>query len=180
MLLLSSHREMPHWPPSKLPDTALSSAPTPGAPSTSLPAPSAAPLLHQRRSSPADQSHCGQPTSALLRPSQPHPKHRTAKYFLPNHSDPADDPYSSLPPSYPHRRSPPPQRSLPVSPSPLFGSQTCPSPHRLTLRPLHCRPLAEFHQQVVDADRGEGMPCFVSGRKAEMDWASPLWMGRAL
>jgi hypothetical protein len=54
-----SRHEMPARSPSKLPDTALSSTQTLGATSTSLPAPSAAPLLHHRRSSPAELSHRG-------------------------------------------------------------------------------------------------------------------------
>jgi hypothetical protein len=46
---LSCHETLP-WSPSKPLDTAPSFAPTLGAPSTSLPTPSAAPLLHHRRS----------------------------------------------------------------------------------------------------------------------------------
>jgi hypothetical protein len=58
-----SHRETPPQSPSKLPDTALSSAPTPGAPSTSLPTPSAAPLLHRHRSPPLGLRRHGTPLS---------------------------------------------------------------------------------------------------------------------
>jgi hypothetical protein len=98
-----SHHEMPHRSPSELPITALSSAPTPGAPPTSLPTPSAAPLLHHRRSSSAEPSQHRQPALAILRPSQPHPKHRTTEYILSNRTDPAGDPYSGLSPSLHHR-----------------------------------------------------------------------------
>jgi hypothetical protein len=128
--------------PFELSITASSSALTPGAPLTSLQAPSAAPLLHHCRPSLTKPSDCGQPTPALLRLSRPHPRHRVTEYILPNSSDPTGDPYSSLPPSLPHRRSPPPQRSLPVSSSPLFGSQTGLSPCQFAPRPLHHRPLA--------------------------------------
>jgi hypothetical protein len=55
--------------PSKLPITAPSSAPMPGATRTSLLVPTAAPLLHHRRSSPAELSHREQPAPTLLRPS---------------------------------------------------------------------------------------------------------------
>jgi hypothetical protein len=119
--------------------TAPSSTPTSGAPLTSLPAPSAAPLLHHRHSSPVEPSDRGQPTPAILQPSRPHPKHRATEYIHPDRSDPTSDPYSGLPPSLPHRRSPLPQRSLLVSSSPLFDRQTGLSPRRLTPQPLHRR-----------------------------------------
>jgi hypothetical protein len=88
--------------------TALSSAPTLGAPPTSLPVPLAAPPLPHSHSSLADPSHHGQSALALLQPSRPNPKHYATKYILPNRSDPASDPYSGLPPSLPRRWSPPP------------------------------------------------------------------------
>jgi hypothetical protein len=158
-----SRCEMPPRSPFELPVTALSSAPMSGAALTSLPAPSSAPLLHHHCSSPAEQSHHGHPAPAILRPSRPHPKHHTAEYILPDHSDPAGDPYSSLPPSLPRRRSPLSQRSLSVSSSHLFGCQTGSSPHRLAPRPLHRRPPVGFHRQLTGADGEEGLPCFVSG-----------------
>jgi hypothetical protein len=128
--------------PSKLPVTALSSAPMLGSLPTSLLAPSPAPPLHHRRSSPADPRHRGQPAPAILRSSRPHPKHRAAEFILPDCSDPTGDPYSGLPQSLPYRRSPPAQRSLPVSSSPLFSRQTGLSPCRLAPRPLHRWPPA--------------------------------------
>jgi hypothetical protein len=131
--------EMPPWSPSELLVTAPSSAPTPGAPPTSLLASSAAPPLHHRRSSLAKPSHRRQPALAILRLSQSHPKHCTAKYILPDRSDPVGDPYFLLPPSLPCRRSPPPQRSLLMSSSLLFNHQNGPSPRRLAPRPLHRR-----------------------------------------
>jgi hypothetical protein len=57
-----SHRKMPPLSPSELPDTTLSSTPTLVAPSSSLPAPSAATLLHH--------SHC--PPLSLRLPGTPH------------------------------------------------------------------------------------------------------------
>jgi hypothetical protein len=72
------HRETPPRSPFEHSITTPSSAPTSGAPPTSLPVPSAAPPLHHRRSSPAELSHRGQPTPAILRLSRPHPKHRAA------------------------------------------------------------------------------------------------------
>jgi hypothetical protein len=100
---LLSHHEMLARSPSELPVTPSSSTSTSGAPPTS-----AAPPLHHRRYSPTELSHHGQPALALLLPSRPHPKHRAAEYILPNYSDPTSDPYSGLPPSLPHRRSPRP------------------------------------------------------------------------
>jgi hypothetical protein len=60
--LLSRHETLPRSP-SKLLDTALNSAPTSGAPSTSLSVPSSAPLLHRRRSPPLGLCHRGTPDS---------------------------------------------------------------------------------------------------------------------
>jgi hypothetical protein len=137
-----SHREMPPRSHSELLVTAPSSAPMPGATRTTLSALSTATPLHHRRSTPAEPSHCGQPAPTILRPSQPPPKHHTAEYILPNCSDPAGDPYSILPSSLPRCQSPPPQRSLPMSSSPLFGHQTGLSPCWLAPRPLHRRPSA--------------------------------------
>jgi hypothetical protein len=103
-----SRHETPPQSPFELSVTAPSSTSTLGAPPTSLLVPSAAPPLHHRCSSPTEPSHHGQPAPAILQPSWPHPKHRAAEYILPNRSDPTGDPYSSLPPSLPHHRSPPP------------------------------------------------------------------------
>jgi hypothetical protein len=63
MLPSLSHREPSSRSPSKPPDTTPSSAPTPGAPSTPLPAPSAANLLHHRRSPPLGLHRHGTPCS---------------------------------------------------------------------------------------------------------------------
>jgi hypothetical protein len=96
-----SHHETPPRSPSELPVNAPSSTSTSGAPPTSLPTPSAAPLLHHRRSSSVELSHHGQPVPAILQPSRAHPNHRAAKYILPDRLDPTGDPYSDLPLSLP-------------------------------------------------------------------------------
>jgi hypothetical protein len=156
-----SHREMMPRSPSELPVTTPSSAPTPGAPQTSLPVPSAALPLHHHLSSLAEPSHRGQPTPAILRPSRPHPKYRAAEYILPDCSDPPVTPYSGLLPSLPCCRSPSPQRSLLVSNSPLFSRKTGLSPHRLTPRPLHRRPPADRISPATHrCRRGRRSPLF--------------------
>jgi hypothetical protein len=171
-----SHCETPPRSPSELPVTALSSAPTSGAPRTSLLMPSAAPLLHHRRSSLAKLSHRRQHAPALLRPSQPHPKHRSTKYILPNHSDPTGDPYSGLPPSLPHRRPASPPRAHHDEPLCCICPKLEPSP--LGLAPWHLlpQPLAAGWSDSADEPRageewGE-LPCFIPGRKAQVGQAT--------
>jgi hypothetical protein len=136
-----SHREMPPRSPSELPVTTLSSALTLGAPQTSLPAPSAAPPLHHRRSSLVEPSHHGLLALALLRPSRPHPKHRVAEYILPNRSNPTGDPYSGLPPSRPHHRPASPLRGPHGEPLCRLCLKSKPSPPGLAPWHLLPRPL---------------------------------------
>jgi hypothetical protein len=75
-----SHRETPPRSPTELPDTTSSSAPTPGAPTTSFPVSSAAPLLHRRRSLSLGLRHRGTPrplalVSPLLSPASKPVRH---------------------------------------------------------------------------------------------------------
>jgi hypothetical protein len=71
-----SHCEMPPWSLSEPPVTTLSSALTPGAPSTSVSVPSAASLLHHRRSPPLGlhrrgTRHSGEPSPLFGRQTGP-------------------------------------------------------------------------------------------------------------
>jgi hypothetical protein len=118
--------------------------------SMTLPAPTpTTPPAPHRHSSLLNACHYGQPAPTSLRPSRPHPEHRATEYFLPNRSDPAGDPYSGLPASFPHRRSPPLWTSLPGDLLPPCHPKTGPPPYRLAPRTLpatphhrHCRNLA--------------------------------------
>jgi hypothetical protein len=67
--LLSHHETQPRSP-FELPNTVPSSTQTPGAPSTSLPVHSAAPLLHHRRSSLLGLHRCGTPLISATKPGR--------------------------------------------------------------------------------------------------------------
>jgi hypothetical protein len=79
------------------------------------------------------------------------------------------------------RRSPPPQRSLPVRSTPLFGRQTGPSPHRLAPRPLHRRPpaahLSDFTGNSPVPTGEKASP--ILSQAERLRWARPLRSGWA-
>jgi hypothetical protein len=117
-------------------------------------------------------SHCEQPTPAPLQLPRPHPKHRATEYFLPNRSDPASNPCSGLPTSFPHHRSPPQWTSLPMSPltpppSPLppIRSATLPAYSPAT-PPAAGQP--DFAGKPPVPMGKKASPGSTSGQKAEM------------
>jgi hypothetical protein len=92
-----SRHEPPPWPPFEPPDTAPSSAPMPGCPSTSLPVPSAAPLLHHHRSQLLSLHRHGTPRSGEPSPlfghqTRPPPYQRALRPLLHHHRPAAGRP----------------------------------------------------------------------------------------
>jgi hypothetical protein len=90
-----SHCEMPPWSLSEPPVTTLSSALTPGAPSTSVSVPSAASLLHHRRSPPLGlhrrgTRHSGEPSPLFGRQTGPSPAGLLSGHSTVAHRSPAD------------------------------------------------------------------------------------------
>jgi hypothetical protein len=124
-----------------------------------------------------------QPTLTSLRLSQPHPKHHAAEYFLPNRSDPAGDPYSGLPTSFPHRRSPPLWTSLlgelPLPRLPKPG----PPPYRLAPRTLPATPRHRHRRNSAGPPSTGAMGASSPASRSWAKWpsgprplAGPAWL----
>jgi hypothetical protein len=103
-------------------------------------------------------------STASTPPQAPH-----RRVLLPQPLGPAGDPCSGMPTSFPHRWSPPPRTSLPMSPPPSppppirFATLTVCSP----ATPLPTTRPTGFYRQAASADGGESLPCFlVVGQKA--------------
>jgi hypothetical protein len=132
------------------------------------------PLAPHRRSSPLDSHCCGQSTPASLQPSRPHPEHSVAEYFLPNSSDPAGDPDSSLTASFPHRRCPPLWTSLPGELLPPRRPKTSPPPYRLAPQTLPATPRHRHHRNSAGPPLTGAMGASSPASRSWAKWPSGL------
>jgi hypothetical protein len=123
---------------------------------------------------PLDVNHHRQPTPASLRPSQQHPEHRAAEYFLPNCSGPAGDPYSGLPASFPRRRSPPLWTSLPGELLPPRHPNTSPPPYRLAPRTLPATPRHQHRRNSAGPPSTGAMGANSPASRSRAKWPSGL------
>jgi hypothetical protein len=174
------HRAPP--PPASLYPTAASLSSTPRwCTSTTLPASApTTPSAPHCRSSPLDARRHGQSATASLRLSRPHPEHRAAEYFLPKCSDPASDPYSGLPASFPRRRSPPLRTSLPGELLPPRRPKNDPPPYRLAPWTLPATPHPRHRRNSAGPPSTGAMGASFPASRSWARWPSgPGTPGRA-